>query len=289
MIPYILTDNSLTVVIDGKAETMASSHPSWALANEALASENWDELGKLFDVQTAVANYVDEETGIEVRDGAIYYEGEVVHNLVVDKVLDFMSKNLPFKPLLKFLVKLMDNPSRRSVDELYKFLEHKSMPITPEGNFLAYKGVNNEHKDFYSGKFDNSVGQVLEMRRNGVCDDANIGCSYGFHAGTYEYAKGYASGGGYLMVVEIDPSDVVSVPHDCDCQKLRTAKYTVVGEYEHIDAPPMDDTFTDEWYDYDDEDIDDDAPEYGAGWDAGYKQAKKDILDTIDPDNLHNN
>ena len=51
----------------------------------------------------------------------------------------------------------------------------------------------------------------------------------------------------------------------------------------------MDDTFTDEWYDYDDEDVDDDAPEYGAGWDAGYKQAKKDILDTIDPDNLHNN
>ena len=107
MIPYILTDNSLTVVIDGKAETMASSHPAWAQANEALASENWDELGKLFDVQQAVANYVDIETGIEVKDGAIYYEGEIVHNLVVDKVLDFMSKKLPFKPLLKFLVKLL--------------------------------------------------------------------------------------------------------------------------------------------------------------------------------------
>ena len=116
MIPYILTDNSLTVVIDGKAETMASSHPAWTQAKQALANEDWDLLGQLFDVQAAVANYVDEETGIEVKDGAIYYHGEVVHNLVVDKVLDFMSKNLPFKPLLRFLVKLMDNPSRRSVD-----------------------------------------------------------------------------------------------------------------------------------------------------------------------------
>ena len=288
MIPYILTDNSLTVVIDGKAETMASSHPSWALAKQALASESWDELGKLFDIQQAVANYVDEETGIEVRDGAIYYEGEVVHNLVVDKVLDFMSKSLPFKPLLRFLVKLMENPSRRSVDELYRFLEHKSMPITPEGNFLAYKGVTSEHKDFYSGKFDNSVGSVLSMKRNQVCDDANMGCSYGFHAGTYEYAKGYASGGGYLMVVEIDPTDVVSVPHCSDCQKLRTSEYKVVGEYEHVDAPPMDDTFNDDYYEYDDEE---DAENESATSDfnAGYEQAKRDIMDTIDPDNLHNN
>ena len=266
---------------------MASSHPAWNEATKALANEEWDLLGQLFDVQTAVANYVDEDTGVEVKDGAIYYQGEIVHNLVVDKVLDFMSKSLPFKPLLRFLVKLMNNPSRRSVDELYKFLEHRNMPITPEGNFLAYKGVNDDHTDRYSGKFDNSVGSVLSMKRNQVCDDANMGCSYGFHAGTYEYAKGYASGGGYLMVVEINPADVVSVPHDCECQKLRTSEYKVVGEYEHIDAPPMDDTFNDDYYDYDN--VDEDAVEYGAGWDAGYTQAKKDILDNLDSDNLQNN
>ena len=66
------------------------------------------------------------------------------------------------------------------------------MPITPEGNFLAYKGVNQDFTDKYSGKFDNSVGQTLEMRRNNVCDDVNVGCSAGFHAGSYEYARGWA-------------------------------------------------------------------------------------------------
>ena len=292
MNPYILTDDSLTIVIDGKALTMRNDNANWQATLDALNNEDWDALPNLFDESKAVEDYFDHESGVSVEDGAVFYtadgQREALHGVVVDKILHFMRNKLPYKPLVRFVGKLANNPSRRAIDELYTFLEHKSMPITPEGNFLAYKGVNDEHKDFYSGKFDNSVGQVLEMRRNGVCDDANIGCSYGFHAGTYEYAKGYASGGGYLMVVEIDPSDVVSVPHDCDCQKLRTAKYTVVGEYEHIDAPPMDDTFTDEWYDYD-EDLDEDAPEYGAGWDAGYKQAKRDILDTIDPDNLHNN
>jgi len=178
---------------------------------------------------------------------------------------------LPYKPLVKFLGKLMDNPSRRSVDELYTFLEHKNMPITAEGNFLAYKGVNNDFTDNYSGKFDNSVGQVLKMRRNGVCDDANLGCSSGFHAGSYDYAKGYASGGGNLMVVEINPADVVSVPHDCECQKLRTSEYKVVGHYETIEAPPIDDG--DESYVQWDDSYEN---EYDKGWDEGYKAAKEE-------------
>ena len=31
-IPYILTEHSLTVVIDGKAQTMRNDHPSWEMA-----------------------------------------------------------------------------------------------------------------------------------------------------------------------------------------------------------------------------------------------------------------
>ena len=189
-----------------------------------------------------------------------------------------MREILPHKPLVLFLGKLMDNPSSRATEELYSFLEHKNMPLTPEGNFLAYKGVDGDFKDFWSHKFDNSVGQTLEMRRNGVCDNANQGCSAGFHAGSYEYAKGYASNGGNLMVVEIDPSDVVSVPYDCECQKLRTSKYKVVSHYETIDAPPLEHDLYESAYSmgYDD-DGDEEQDEYNEAWFAGYKQAKADL------------
>ncbi len=279
MIPHILTQKSLTVVIDGKAHTMASEHPAWEQAKQALSDEDWGRLEKLFDVQSAVQDYLDDEAEIEVKDGAVSYKGEVVHNQVVDRILEFMRQDLPYQPLVKFLGKLMENPSRRATDELYAFLEHKNMPLTPEGNFLAYKGVNDEFKDRYTGKFDNSVGSTLEMRRNGVCDDANIGCSNGFHAGSYDYAKGYASGGGNLMVVEIDPSDVVSVPLDCDCQKLRTSKYKVVAHYETIDAPPLDKELYDSGYDMDyDEEYTDTENE---AWFAGYEAAKKDMMNKL--------
>ena len=54
MLPYILTDNSLTIVVDGKALTMESSNPSFNEATKLLAEERFDELPDLFDVPKAV-------------------------------------------------------------------------------------------------------------------------------------------------------------------------------------------------------------------------------------------
>ncbi len=279
MIPYILTEQSLTVVIEGKAYTMNNDHPAWNQAKQSLKAEEWDKLKSLFDVSAAVEDYLDNDSKVEIKEGLVRYDGEVVHNLVVDKILAFMRQGLPYEPLVKFLGKLMNNPSRRAVNELYTFLEHKNMPLTPQGNFLAYKGVTDDFKDFHTGKFSNKVGDVLEMQRNGVCDDANLGCSSGFHAGSYQYAKGYANNGGNLMVVEIDPADVVSVPTDCECQKLRTAKYKVVAHYETIDAPPLDEGLYDS---YDEDEAEEmGVDEYNEGWFAGYQKAKQDMLDKL--------
>jgi hypothetical protein len=279
MLPYILTDNSLTIVVDGKALTMEKTNPSFNNATKLLAEERFDELPELFDIPKAVEKFAN--GNISVSDGEVRYKDEVIHNHVVGRVLDFMSEGLPYKPLVRFLDKLMENPSRRAVRELYSFLEHKSMPLTPDGNFLAYKGVRDDYTDWHSGKFSNKVGDVNEMARNYVCDDANIGCSYGFHAGSLDYARGYGHGG-HLMVVEIDPRDVVSVPLDCEQQKLRTAKYKVVSHFEKKLEEPMCDEYG-EYIELNDENPEENSSEgsWDNGFDAGYEAAKKDLVDSL--------
>jgi len=258
MNPFILTESSLTVVINGKAQTMNNDHVNWDAAVAAVKAEEFDDLEDLFDIAKAVPNY--SNGNITVDHGVVYHEGEEVDNHVVDRLLDFMRDGLPYEPLVRFLDKLMENPSRRAINELYTFLEHKNMPLTPDGNFLAYKSVTNEFRDWHTGKFSNKVGDIQEMKRSSVCDDVDQGCSAGFHAGSVEYARGFGSGGN-LMIVEIDPADVVSVPKCSDCQKLRTSKYKVVGHFEKkLEAPLVDD--------YYDGDEDWDSDSFNAGYDA---------------------
>lgn len=238
---HILTDESLTAVIDGEVFTMSNAHPSFSEAQVALADGDIDGLFDLFNVAQTIVNKMDAVVSgaLKIVGGTLSYKGSPIHNYVTDKIFEFMQGGYPFQPLVNFLEKLLANPSRRAIEELYKFLEHKHLPICEDGDFLAYKGVGHDYRDLYSGKFFNHVGAVLEMPRNAVCDDADVGCSYGFHAGSYEYAKDYAGGRGKLVIVKINPADVVSVPKDCDCQKLRTSRYEVVKDFDGAYTKPL--------------------------------------------------
>jgi len=257
---YIPTENSLTVLIDGSTTSINSHHPSWKLAIECLKKKDYASLKSLLSVKTAMHKYTDGR--IQINDGSIFFNGEPIHNYVTEKILTFIQQGLPHEPLVKFLERLMANPSRRAINELYAFLAHKNMPITDAGTFLAYKSVRSDYTDHHTGEFSNSIGNTLQMSRNSVCDDHNQGCSVGFHAGSLEYASSFGGQDSILLIVEIDPADVVSVPSDCNCQKLRTCKYKVVAKYDgplpqHYTKDAQSAYSLDE--DADDQDYDDDS------------------------------
>lgn len=227
---FILTENSLTVNLEGKTFTINSGHPSWRKAIESLKAKDYQALKELVSVKKAIASFTGDK--VQVVDGQVFFNGGPIHNYLTDKILSFMEKGLPHESLIKFLERLMANPSRRAINELYSFLSHKNLPITDAGTFLAYKSVRPDYTDHHTGEFNNCIGNTLEMTRNSVCDDFNQGCSSGFHAGSLEYASDFGGSDRVLIVVEIDPADVVSVPTDCNCQKLRTCKYKVVAKYD---------------------------------------------------------
>jgi hypothetical protein len=222
----------ITVVLDGKSYSINAGSKLFTNALEAFKVNDWDAFISFVNPEIRLKSLYAKYEGIEVKDGNLYVFDEPVHSTLATRVLSFLEAGLDCVHLFKFILKLNLNPSKRAVDELYTFLEHRALPITDNGNFLAYKAVREDYLDKYSGKFINTIDSVLEMPRNKVDDDKNVGCSYGFHAGTIEYAKQFSGGCGHIMLVEINPSDVVSIPTDCEFQKLRTCKYKVVGEYE---------------------------------------------------------
>lgn len=86
----------------------------------------------------------------------------------------------------------------------------------------------------FPGQVPQWYGAVVEMPRDKVDSRGHVECSVGLHVGTYGYASQfYAGDSSQLLLVKVDPKDVVSVP-DYDFTKLRACRYTVVGEVEDI-------------------------------------------------------
>jgi hypothetical protein len=225
----IVTDNSITAVFFGESpKVITSDHANFTKCKEAIKNRDWATLHKNMDLESAVKDYVSGDVSIEY--GVVKYKGEPVHNLIVDRILQFMRDNMPFEPLVKFLSNLMKNPSYRARNELYSFLEHEALPITEDGHFLAYKAVRNDWLDIYSGRIYNGIGTVVKMPRYSVDDDCNRGCSSGLHAGSLEYVRGYGNESSRFLIVKINPEHVVSVPSE-DSRKLRTCEYTVLSEF----------------------------------------------------------
>jgi len=278
-VPFMWVDGNLTVILQNKAYQVLPDHLNYKQIMDSLHNGDEDQLLELVDIEKAVQSFG--QGLIEIKNGKVYYDGDEVHGAISKRILEFMSKGLPFQPLVNFLENLMENPSMQSQKELYDFLEHQYLPITEDGHFLAYKAVRGDYMDKYAGKFRNKVGDVCEMTRAKVDDDRGRGCSNGLHAGALNYVAGYGSvdAGDKIVIVKINPKDVVSVPNDCNCEKLRTCRYEVVGEYQGELLKPLYKSEFDEDSYYDEEE------ELYSEYDDAYWNQHDDEEDEEDYDN----
>ena len=271
-IPYILGENAVTLFVDSKPVTVRNDDANYYEVRKCLLEGRYDEIETYLDLEKQVEDYTDGD--ISIKDGEVFYGEEKLNGVVVDKLLNLMKSGLTDKDsFINFLKNLLKNPSKNSVDQLYTFLSRREMPIDEDGLVIGYKGVSDNYHDKYTGKFDNSVGQSHEMPRRSVDDCKDNHCSYGFHIGSYDYANSWASSDGKLMIVKFNPEDAVSVPDDCDFQKLRVCKYNVVGEIterKQLRQPFYDSTgdFSDEDYDEDYDEDDDHGIATGSFGDA---------------------
>lgn len=163
-----------------------------------------------------------------------------------------------------FIARLYQNTTRYVREQLFSWLKANfddksthSFTIMPDGRFVGYKGcrrdelnnivsINSGHgfvngTEYTNAHLPNNVGDVVSMPREEVQDDPQTGCSTGLHVGTYEYASQFASG--VLVRVAVAPEDVVSIPLDCEWQKLRACRYEVL----ETEDRPVDEFLYDGW------------------------------------------
>jgi len=232
---YIIKgDGTVTVYINGTSYVAASDHASYnkiikKLKKGYTKDSASNKLIKLFNMKDAVIDFVNGEIAVSDK-GILTYKGEVVSNVLTAKIIAMMNNGFDITPMTNFLANLLENPAYSARQELMLFMEANDMPITPDGHLLAYKSVKTDYTDSWTGTFDNSIGAICEMPRGTVNDDRTQTCSSGLHFAAKEYAAGFTTG--HLMVLKINPRDVVSIPNDYNNQKGRCCRYEVIAEVE---------------------------------------------------------
>ena len=268
-------ESSLTVFLNGVMYTVAADAPNYKKAWEAVKSKDEAAVEAALNVATCVKNafaaVVGTTDGLVVNGNGVTFNGKTLHNVLSDRIMEFMSEGVDVSHLVKFLqnflknplVQLVQNPDVLSlmglstndstdqvnqfVDDFYAFLNHRNLPITDDGCFLAYKTVDSQYwskrggtAKLVQGKVDsrgrilNSPGQVVEVTRESVDPNRFAECSYGLHVGCLEYSGpggSYNESGDRVVVVKVNPADVVAVPPDYNRTKMRTVKYEVVQDY----------------------------------------------------------
>lgn len=230
-IPYLIQGKNIILVVDGKSHTVSKdTHISYPKIVEALKEQDWEALRDLVEPKKAIIDFGNGYVSI-VGD-TVMWKGQPFHNALSSRMIEMYQDGFPIDPMVRFMENLMDNPSKRSVDQVYGFLEKNSLPITEDGHFLAFKRVRNDYMDIHSGTFDNSIGQVVEMERNLVDDNPDSHCSTGLHFCSQSYLGSFGSRDQPVMILKINPADVVSIPTDYNGAKGRCMRYEVVAEVE---------------------------------------------------------
>lgn len=226
---YSITNDTVTVVVDGNVFVVHEGTPTYEPLRKALFEGRFYDARKFAAGEEIVEKW--SKGNFKVINGVVHYKNDRLPHSLNKRIIDMIVDEADPSALCNFWQKLQRNPSARSVEQLFDFLSHKGIPLSLEGDILAYKSVTADYLDHYTRKISNAIGAVNKLPRNKVSDDPKDPCSFGFHVGSLEYAKSFKATDYRLVICRVDPADVVCVPHDHSSQKMRVCKYEVVSDF----------------------------------------------------------
>lgn len=244
-VSFIKVNDLITIVAGGQSHQVDKNHQNYKMIIDALRERASDQEVLLLItgpnmnpdnqpvVVTLTASDFDgyQNFSFDGTSGRVLLDGSEVDRKITSYFEELKSLGLPFDSMVLFVEKLYKSVEHRVRSELLEFIKNNGLTINSEGNVLFYKAVRSDYMDKYSGTFSNAVGNVVSMDRSKVDNNRRHHCSAGLHCGGLEYIYWYGGGDDRIVIVEVDPRDVVSVPEDHNARKVRVCKYNVIADY----------------------------------------------------------
>lgn len=225
---YIWSANSKSVTISKglNSNTVDSSNENFQDIMKFVLDGNFEKAISLMNIKSGLKTYSNGK--LKIEGNKCYYENIEVSGEVITRMVSSMRNGEPFEKYVNFYLKLKNNPDSSVIERLYEFLKANDIEILENGNFSAYKVVTANYTDCRTGTIDNSVGTTVTMDRKYVDKNHKNTCSHGLHVCSKRYISEFRSSTNVVVITEVSPYDVVSVPFDYNGSKMRVCKYTVV-------------------------------------------------------------
>jgi hypothetical protein len=227
-----VVNNGVAFFIGTKNYLATRDHPRFVNIVEAIRAQDYDRAILLLDEKEALSYYKPTSEDFALENGLVFLDGKPFTREVSDKVANLVRDGMSPEPLERCLRKLRLNQSASAQREALLFFVANGFMIHEDGDIIAYKKVSEDFRASHpnlDGSYNyNTVGAVIEMPREDVDDRRDVTCSFGLHAASLDYAQSF--GGSRLMVLKINPKDIVSIPSDYNNQKMRCCRYEVISE-----------------------------------------------------------
>lgn len=226
----IITKDAASIFINFTPYVVSNDHPKYQEIITAARDGNWESIPNLLDLVEVVKESIKETNNpnIKIVGEQIEYKHVIFPPDLSQYVLNMIRDQFDLNPIIRFMDNLMANPDHRVFQQLFGFMSYGKNPITPDGNFLAYKKVQANYMSVHGGATNHAIGNVVTMPRDQCNSDPEQTCSSGLHFCSRDYLNNF--GGDKVIILEINPSDVVSIPVDYNNTKGRACKYKVVAE-----------------------------------------------------------
>jgi hypothetical protein len=227
LLNWLKTPAGLLVKLGGMLRTIHRSDARFAEIENAIKQ---GDMGIVEEKVFAVEKSVEKTEIFKIDNGVIQVKGEDVVPAFIEKRLQEHAANgVEVKSLENFWNKLKQNPHVQNQETLLLFLEKNKFPLLQNGNFIGFKGLNENYTDKHSSKFDMSPG----ITRNWEADHPGRKIDYmfgrdchdsGYHVGSLSYSTN-ANSYGKTVEVEVDPRDVIYVSPNNTSWKIRVAEF----------------------------------------------------------------
>lgn len=218
----------------GQNHFAANDHPNFEQIVKLLRKSEYSVALKLFDIKKIIETQ--SKGKFLIRDNEVLYNGTPVHNTVTERILECSRNNGDVKPLVNFLERLLNNPHKVIFDNLYKYLENYKLPIDQDGYVYGIKAVRPDLKSKWSSSVQYVIGETYSeprqfCRQPGTEGQQNdIYCGPGLWFGWTTFVLNYGSPTDHVILVKVDPKNIIATPNLARFQKIACCEFTPVKD-----------------------------------------------------------